>query len=598
MTQTRRLRYGIAWLAILVITLTGASFAQTQLEGLKACQRLAFSTEEDFLTLGPEPADGNPIISDGDLLGMGCVVCARNRDLLRNFDVEDDLGLDAVDVLDVDRGLVAFSTELDSPHGQFTAGDLLFTNGGIIPNAALLQNFNVSHPDMGLDAVHFIGDASSILQFAETVMKMGPEYWQRPGMLQNSLWEHEIDIWFSTEGTAPVPSRPLFLDGDLLSARSGTIVADNSQLLPNGSSGGVPAGLPNRGVDFGLDAATTNRNGDERMLQFSTEILYEEDPAFTDGDVLLFANGILHTNYDLISCFKPEADFLGLDALSLIETVKPPCAAAIVRVGGMPVGNIGPNGLANGTSATTPTFTAYDSPFGKWVEIIGLMPSCTECTDFRVEYGQWISDTLPPVTWIPLTDPFTEWVFIWPSTFLNVTRTPDVNGWLNILCNSTMGGLYFPWNTSGRNGKYSIRLTVKDTGGVDHVSAPVVLVLDNEAPDYALTIFSAPQCGDLTVGDIVSGMITGTDPHFYSYRLRYVSGLGNDLILPIRTYTSIADTGDVNLAFSWDTSGLPPCAYRIVLEVWDRTIVNNDRSWGEPGYGWRSWDDFYFCLGE
>ena len=594
MTLARRLRRGIACLTILAFVLTGAALSQTELEGLKACQRLAFSTEEDFTTFGPEPADGNPIISDGDLLGMGCVVCARNRDLLRNFDVEDDLGLDAVDILDVERDLVAFSTELDSPHGQFTSGDLLLTNGGIIPNAALLQNFNVSHPDMGLDAVHFIGETDRIIQFAETVMKMGPEHWQRPGTLQSSLWEHEIDIWFSTEGTAPAPSRPLFLDGDLLSARSGTIIADNSQLLP----GGVPAGLPTRGVDFGLDAATTDRRGDPRMLQFSTELLYEEDPGFTDGDVLLFANGILHTNYDLISCFKPEADFLGLDALSIIETVQPLCGAAIIRAGGMPVGNIGSNGLASGTSATTPTFTAFDSPFGRWVEIIGLMPSCTDCTEFRVEYGQWISDTLPPATWIPMTDPFTEWAFIWPSTFLNVTRTPASDGWLNILCNTTMGGLYFPWNTSGRNGKYSIRLTVKDTGGVEQVSAPVVLILDNKAPDYALTIFSAPQCGDLTVGDIVSGMITGTDPHFYSYRLRYESGLGGGNILPIRTFTGATDTGDVNLPFTWDTSGLPPCAYRIILEVWDRTIVDNDRSYNAPGYGWRSLAQFYFCLGE
>ena len=30
------------------------------------CQDLAFSTEEDFVTRGPEPPDGNPVISDGE----------------------------------------------------------------------------------------------------------------------------------------------------------------------------------------------------------------------------------------------------------------------------------------------------------------------------------------------------------------------------------------------------------------------------------------------------------------------------------------------------------------------------------------------------
>lgn len=593
MNTANRLAVWLALLAAALLACAGTVIGQVGPEALKGCQRLAFSTEEDFVTFGPEPPDGNPIISDGDLLGIGCVVCARNQDLLRNLDVNEDLGLDAVDLIDVDRYLVAFSTELDSPHtGQFTAGDLLFTNGAIIPNAALLYAFGISRPDMGLDAVHFVGDAGMVAQFVDYVQEMGTEYWRRGGTLQASLRQFEVDIWFSTEGTAPTPTRPGFLDGDLLSARDGVIVADNGTLLP----GGVPAGIPNRGVDFGLDAATTNRAGDRKQLHFSTEILYEGDPGFTDGDVLLFGNGIVHTNDALIGCFETKTDFLGLDALALVEVVRPPCGAAIIRVGGMPAGSINSDGLAGGPSATTPMFTAYDSPFGEWVEILGLMPSCTECTKFRVEYGAWVSSTMPPVSWTPLTDSFKEWIFIWPSTFLHISRVPDSAGWLSILCNTTMGGLYVPWDTSNKNGKYSLRLTVEDTGGTQHVSAPVVVMLDNKEPDIALTIFSAPQCGDITVGDTVSGMISGTDLHFYSYRLRYESGLASGLILPVRMYTGVTDTGDAGVAFSWDTTGLPPCGYRIVFEVWDRTIRNNRRSWGEPGYGWRSILQYYFCL--
>jgi hypothetical protein len=433
---------------------------------------------------------------------------------------------------------------------------------------------------------------------------MGVEYWRSKGTLQAALREFELDIWFSTEGTGPYPIQPSFLDGDLLSARDGTIVASNDLLLP----ASVPAGIPKRGVDFGLDAVVANRAGDQKRIQFSTEILYESgypspdikklesNYGFTDGDILLFGDGIVYKNEDLIRCFEPRANFLGLDALAIVEVSKPPCGAAIIRVGGMPAGSINADGLANGPSATTPTFTAYDSPFGQWVEIIGLMPSCTECTDFKVEYGEWLTLTTPPVSWTPLTDPFKEWVFIWPSTFLLKSRVPDSAGWLSILCNTTMGGLYVPWNTSGRNGKYSLRLTVMDTGGSEHVSAPVVVMLDNEKPDIALTISSAPQCGDITIGDMVSGMITGTDLHFYSYRLRYESGLASGLILPVRTYTGVTDTGDANVPFTWDTTGLPPCGYRIVLEVWDRTIRSNDRAWGEPGYGWRSIEQYYFCL--
>jgi len=281
-------------------------------KGVLACRKMAFSTEEDFVTQGPEPADGNPIISDGDLLGEGCVVCARNADLLQGFKVTVDLGLDAVDIIDVDRYLVAFSTELDSPNtGQFTAGDLLITNGAIIPNAALLYGFGLRMVDLGLDAVHFVGESGRIIEFLDYVRSAGREYWLREGALQASLRQYGLDIWFSTEGTGPYPTQPAFLDGDLLSARDGIIVARNSLLLPPG----VPAGIPNRGVDFGLDAVTCDRAGNRENIHFSTEILYKREPSFTDGDVLLILDGVVYTNKDLVHCFEPKSSFLGLDAL-------------------------------------------------------------------------------------------------------------------------------------------------------------------------------------------------------------------------------------------------------------------------------------------
>ena len=585
-----------AALTAILLLPAGPVSGQVGQDSLAACREMAFSTEEDFVTQGPEPPDGNPIISDGDLLGPNCVVCARNLDLVQGFDVTMDLGLDAADIIDVDTYLVAFSTELDSPNlGQFTAGDLLVTNGTIIPNVALLYQFDIPTADLGLDALHFVGDAQSIVAFLDEVKGLGRDYWVRdPDALAGRLRQYGIDIWFSTEGTGPTPSQPLFLDGDLLSANNGTIVAANSDLLPTT----VPAGIPNQGVDFGLDAVTANRAGDTELIQFSTSILYQKSPSFTDGDILQFGNGVVHTNENLINCFEPKASFLGLDAFSIPEVPRPPCGAAIIRVGGMAVGSIGTNGLANGSSATTPLFEAPDSPFGGWVEIIGLMPSCQDCEEFKVEYGEWPNVTTTPTTWIPLTDDFKEWKFIWPSWYLLVDREPDANGWLSILCDTTMGGLYFPWNTAGKDGKYSLKLTIKDTGGTEHVSAPVVVILDNTTPTASLDVASSPVCGDIFAGEIVTGTITATDQHFYSYRLRYESSLtpGVNLITPVRKYTGVTDTGDTNAAFSWDTTGLPACGYRLVLEVWDRAIVNNKRSYSEPGFGWRTIKQFYFCL--
>jgi hypothetical protein len=280
---------------------------------LERCKEIAFSTEEDFVTQGPIPPDGNPIISDGDLLGKDCFICARNQDLMQVFDVTLDLGLDAVDIINAERQLAAFSTELDSPNlGQFTAGDLLATNGAIIPNIALMFNFNIRY-DIGLDAIHFVGPSDQIVAFLDEARGLGRDFFiTNPDALSGMLRQWRIDIWFSTEGTGPLPDAPSLLDGDLLSAESGTIVAGNDTLLP----AEVPAGIPLRGVDFGLDAVTAHRNGDRSLIDFSTEILYSDTLNFTDGDILKFNNGVITVNQELISCFEPKADFLGLDALS------------------------------------------------------------------------------------------------------------------------------------------------------------------------------------------------------------------------------------------------------------------------------------------
>jgi hypothetical protein len=286
---------------------------------LEACEKIAFSTEEDFVTQGPVPPDGNPIISDGDLLGPDHAICARNQDLVGDFDVTEDLGLDAADVIDVVTGLVAFSTELDSPTvGQFTAGDLLATNGVIIPNIALTWPFSVGY-DVGLDGLFFVGSPEGIVAFLQEARDLPRDFWLRnPDDLAEMLRQYEIDLWFSTEGTSPTPMSPGFLDGDLLSAATGAIVASNGNLLP----GSVPSGIPDRGVDFGLDAVAGDREGIPELIAFSTEILFEGDPTFTDGDVLLYGNGVVRANWDLIAPFEPKARFLGLDALSMV-TRKP-----------------------------------------------------------------------------------------------------------------------------------------------------------------------------------------------------------------------------------------------------------------------------------
>ncbi len=302
------------WAMVLLVSI-GSATAQENLDG---CQDLAFSTEEDFITQGPLPPDGKPILSDGDLLGVQrevsgdiCVVCARNGDLLTGFDVSVDLGLDAVDVIDVAARLVAFSTELDSPNaGQFTSGDLLATNITIIPNLALTDQFSVGY-DVGLDSVHFVGELDNIIAFLDFASQVPREAWLASGILSSELQRFEVDIWFSTEVALGPVWAPTFLEGDLLSARDGIVVAANNALLPPW----VPAGIPSRGVDLGLDAVTAGRDSERAEIRFSSEVSFDGDTSLTDGDVLKHGVGVEAPHVSLIGCFEARADFVGLDAL-------------------------------------------------------------------------------------------------------------------------------------------------------------------------------------------------------------------------------------------------------------------------------------------
>ncbi|MBC8448802.1 MAG: hypothetical protein H8D78_13725 [Chloroflexi bacterium] len=129
------------------------------------------------------------------------------------------------------------------------------------------------------------------------------------------LKRYEIDLWFSIEGTLAIAGAPMILDGDLLSAATGTVVFRNGEWL----WAPIPAGIPDRGVDFGLDAFGADCFGKRETARFSSEILYRhEDPAltFTDGDVLKFGGGIVEKNTDLIGGFEPKARMMGLDALT------------------------------------------------------------------------------------------------------------------------------------------------------------------------------------------------------------------------------------------------------------------------------------------
>lgn len=375
---------------------------------LEKCQEGAFSTEEDFVMQEGEQFDGSPYISDGDVLSFSGIVCARNHDLLAVFSnggYMPDLGLDALEIITIPDRIVVFSTELDDPAKRFDSGDLLFTTGAVIPNIALVNPFGIDH-NIGLDGVQFVGDRKRIIEFIGSLPNTPRDLLlEDPAVLRKLLEKFEIDIWFSTEGTEGDAEKPAILDGDLLSVRTATIVASNGDLLP----ATVPAGLPNRGVDFGLDAVMALRPTDEERakatIRFSTEILFMGEPTFTDGDVLAINGGVMVTNDALVAPFFPAADFLGLDALSArlptqIEDPDP----MITHIGGKGVGDIHEGVVATGTGTGAYPAGTYQEglsdglpqlpyrPFGSQIPIDGILQADT--TEFRVMYAN-LSDGIP-----------------------------------------------------------------------------------------------------------------------------------------------------------------------------------------------------------
>ncbi|MBK8027716.1 MAG: hypothetical protein IPK19_41635 [Chloroflexi bacterium] len=441
MLERNRVHVGF-WTLLLFVLLLSTSWTATaqEIDTLEWCRSGAFSTEEDFISHGPVPFDGNRYISDGDLLSFDGRVCARNAWLARQFDVVQDLGLDAVDILDFERGIVAFSTELDSPHGNFTAGDVLFTPGFRIPNQALVAPFQISF-NIGLDGLHFVGSDENLRRFIDIATGTPPDDWLG-GKLQGVLHELNIDIWFSVEGTAPYLRNSLILDGDVLSARHGIVLPHQSQLL----SPPTPAGIPMRGVDFGLDGLTGRREPDRRSLLFSTEILYDGESSFTDGDVLRYGGAIVFHNEDLVAPFEPAARFLGVDAIHIAfrEPVYDPniqtmCGddhlVADFEGGVASIGSVNPAFTGLYRNATDPDFR---QPCGQYVPFDGFLPD-SEVKRFRVVVRE-IAEAVPAVgtgtgiqtTWqIANWDPWLGACSYNPAVALTLQTDPD--GWMEAL---------------------------------------------------------------------------------------------------------------------------------------------------------------------
>ncbi len=617
--------FGLGALTSLSVLAGGAAQVAAQSAG---CEGILLSTSEDFTMQEGEGPDGNPIVSDGDLLAFmpstGVTsICRRNREILRVFQVgETDVGLDAVYAIDREAERLAFSTELDDPNGQFTSGDLLFTNGLIIPNRALTQRFDVNH-DIGLDAVHLIGEQERWREFIEKLDGVSRDrILENPGIIIELLRDLEIDILFSTEGTPRDLKRPIFIDGDLLSVRDGTIFRSNSALLPN-----LPAGIPARGVDWGLDAYSFGRDprSEGPLELFSTEIVGRAETPFTDGDALVTGPNVEFRNLELIRSLAPATFDLGLDALHLPYLGMDACAPAVLTfISNIDVDDIDAQGLAqDGVSVS-------DKPFGGWLRFQAALPLFQQCPqlanfEFRVELDNGsgfpsIGDpnTLAvPTTWQRQVD-------IDPTIGVNCVDQPyqpSGDGWFNLAdyrrfdeCGEDPSAAVWFSGSTTRNLDPAVppapetvrfRIVMREVGAAAYysVGTPHRVRIDNDtyklpdSKDMPLTgdmsmTLAAASGSDATVDDckieagnsdvILELLGRARDQHFWRYTLRWAGGnaVGWRSITP--TEDSVFDNDGSDRA-ALSLSGTQPANDpTVLLSEFNLTQAHISATGGEP----------------
>lgn len=587
--------------------------AEAQGINLAKCEGLWFSTSEDFRSQGPTPP-GGPIVSDGDLLtyviGSGARICARNAELMRIFDIEKfDHGLDALDKIEIDQDVVfaAFSTEIDSVNGsgQFTAGDLLFTNGAIVPNAALLAQFDLPRSlNLGLDAVYIEGGPREKRELLAKLGSTNPDDMrQNPGILIEILEGTNTDILFSTEGTPPEVQKPMFLDGDLLSAKSGTIVRSNADLMP-----GLPAGLPDRGVDYGLDAYTPAMDPIERVPIeiFSTEVNARGN-TITDGDALTVGPNVYLRNHDLIASLEPRDRNMGLDALAAsMAREASDCKARITAISHVSVATrIDPvTGLYDG-----------DRPFGRDIRVVGEVPG-RGCPELYTTHEFQVRVSIDGAPEQPVLHPASlDWMVLEPACAgLATPYASDAGGWFTLtqyqrVVDCPNDESLAIWRSNGdlpgAVGTAVLRVVMRPIGGgAETFSAPVRVRIDNKKPeDVTMQLYKSGetdpfdnQCkidgeGSAVVIDIRG---TFTDDHFRTHSLSWSAdgniggAVPNTLGWTYTTGPSLNDTGtvvtppatdalletfDLTAAFAGHPSGGPliECGYSIRMWVFDRT---------------------------
>jgi hypothetical protein len=278
----------------------------------------------------------------------------------------------------------------------------------------------------------------------------------------------------------------------------------------------------------------------------------------------------------------------------------------VTSVAFIPTNQIDAQGFAAGPSVppgTTPPDAKSngdgDHPFGGVAHIEGEWFSIPGIVQYRVEYA-----SNPSGPWTPILAPMND--LRWVPPLVSYTRVPDASGWYNVADMGLLGPTQLTdWTTPAPDGRYYLRLTVRNAALVERFSPIVPAVVDNTAPTGPapgnrpqITITQGTHKLDCceTVkreGGPLTINVIATDQNFSILGIDLEGGCGVSVPIFSKTYNgNLADTGAPapGIDVVWDpwAAGVSPCCYVVYARIWDRAIVDNTYAARHSNSNWHS----------
>lgn len=299
-----------------------------------------------------------------------------------------------------------------------------------------------------------------------------------------------------------------------------------------------------------------------------------------------------------------------LDAHAQIRpgTLVPGDQPFISAIGGIGVADI--NVLGNGMTKPTATFgfsglpadypwlLNRECPFGGLIIVQG-----PPVLGFK--YRLWAREFGNPMTEQIVKDQFH--VMNWLGVGSNITPDP-ITGYATYMDTlSNMDQALAHWTPPG-DALWEIRVEMATLGGVvvgttawhsiqlDNTAPrrkPAVLPFEPPAVTCEIHIDSGGDCKDFTKGTMIQGHFVARDTHFGGFSLTTLpsSMSPNSPTTATPTTSQTATFAAGGDEWELDTTGMQPCGYVVLLQIWDRSIVGS-----QPNSHNYNYYDVGFCL--